>query len=84
MNSLCYITGFGAANKYDYEPIKQIKEGKVAIKHDKICIKTLSLSVYDSETMMCAGRARGKFLRSKQFFKVFQKENWKNVFLLAG
>ncbi len=70
MNSLCYITGFGAANKYDYEPIKQIKEGKVAIKHDKICIKTLSLSVYDSETMMCAGRARGKFLRSKQFFKI--------------
>ena len=59
VHSLCYITGFGATNKYDYEPVKRIREGKVAIKHDKICIKSLSLSVYDSDTMMCAGRARG-------------------------
>ena len=71
MNSLCYITGFGATNKYDFEPIKRIKEGKVAIKHDRICVKTLSLNVYDSETMMCAGRARGKNLRNKLFASFF-------------
>jgi secreted trypsin-like serine protease len=59
LNSICYITGFGATNKNDIEQIKRIKEGKVAIKHDKICIRTLSLNVYDPETMMCAGRARG-------------------------
>ena len=60
VNSLCYITGFGATNKYDYEPIKRLKEGKVAIKHDRICIKSLKLSLYHPPTMMCAGRARGK------------------------
>ena len=31
----------------------------MAIKQDKICIKSLSLSLYDPETMICAGRARG-------------------------
>ena len=58
-NSICYITGFGATNKNDNDQIKRIKEGKVAIKHDKICIRSLSLTYYDYETMMCAGRARG-------------------------
>ena len=58
-NSICYITGFGASNKNDNEQIKRIKEGKVAIKQDKICIRSLSLTFYDADTMICAGRARG-------------------------
>lgn len=58
-NSICYITGFGATNKHDNEQIKRIKEGKVAIKQDKICIRSLSLGFYDTETMICAGRAKG-------------------------
>lgn len=56
-NSICYITGYGANHKSDNEQIKRIKEGKVAIKLDKICIKSLSLSYYDNNTMICAGRA---------------------------
>jgi secreted trypsin-like serine protease len=56
-NSICYITGYGANNKNDNEQIKRIKEGKVAIKMDKVCIKSLSLNYYDNSTMICAGRA---------------------------
>jgi secreted trypsin-like serine protease len=58
-NSICYITGFGASNRNDNEQIKRIKEGKVAIKHDHVCIRSLSLNFYDPESMMCAGKARG-------------------------
>lgn len=65
-NSICYITGFGASDRNDNQQIKRIKEGKVAIKHDKICIRTLSLSFYDSDTMLCAGKARGSKANSCQ------------------
>jgi secreted trypsin-like serine protease len=57
-NSICYITGFGATNNNDNEQIKRIREGRVAIKHDKICIKSLSLNYYDPQTMICAGKTR--------------------------
>lgn len=65
-NSICYITGFGADGRYDNEPVKRIKEGKVAIKHEKICIKSLALNYFDTDSMICAGRARGSKANSCQ------------------
>jgi secreted trypsin-like serine protease len=58
-NSICYITGFGASSRNDNEQVKRIKSGKVAIKYNRVCVRSLSLSFYDSKTMICAGRARG-------------------------
>ncbi|CAF0834529.1 unnamed protein product [Brachionus calyciflorus] len=65
-NSICYITGFGASDRFDTQPVKRLKEGKVAIKYDKICIKSLSLPYYDNDTMICAGRAKGSKANSCQ------------------
>ncbi len=56
-NSICYITGYGATSKFDNESIKRLKEGKVAIKQDRVCIRSLGLGYYDPVTMICAGRA---------------------------
>ena len=65
-NSVCYITGFGASSKYDNEQIKRLREGKVTIKPDKACIKTLALTFYDPDTMMCAGKSKGTKANSCQ------------------
>lgn len=65
-NSICFITGFGASDKIDNQEIKRIKEGKVAIRNNQVCIKSLSLSFYDDKTMLCAGKARGSRANSCQ------------------
>lgn len=65
-NTICYITGFGATNKDDNHLIKRIKEGRVAIKHEKICTKTLQLEYYDTKTMICAGRTKDSKANSCQ------------------
>jgi secreted trypsin-like serine protease len=57
-NTICYITGYGASSEIDNDAeIKRIKEGKVAIKLDQICIRSLGLIYYDNSTMICAGRS---------------------------
>ena len=58
VNSMCHITGFGATDRDDRDIVKRLKEGKIAIKQDATCIRTLQLDFYDSNTMMCAGKTK--------------------------
>lgn len=65
-NSICYITGFGATNKDDTEQIKRLREGRVAIKPDLACVRSLSLEFFDSKSMICAGKTRSHRANSCQ------------------
>ncbi len=47
LNSVCYITGYGATSKADTEQVKRIREGRVTIKDDKVCVKSLSLDYFE-------------------------------------
>ena len=58
LNSVCYITGYGATSKADTEQVKRIREGRVTIKDDKVCVKSLSLDYFDSGSMICAGKSK--------------------------
>jgi hypothetical protein len=58
LNSVCYITGYGATSKLDTEQVKRIREGRVTIKDDRVCVKTLSLDYFDSSSMICAGKSK--------------------------
>ncbi len=78
INSICHITGFGSTGNDDKDIVKRLREGKVAIKHDSTCIRTLQLDFYDGKTMLCAGKTKfnranscqgdsgGKFCDGKQ------------------
>ena len=58
VNAICHITGFGATTQDDKEVIKRLREGRVVIKPDTTCIRTLQLDFYDNKTMICAGKTK--------------------------
>ncbi len=64
VNSICYITGYGAHDRYDSQQVKHLKEGRVSIKGDEVCRRTLQLDEYDASTMICAGKTRKKMYRA--------------------
>lgn len=57
-DTICHITGYGATDKRDREKLKRLKEGKVSIKEDHECIRTLNLYNYDPNSMLCAGNMK--------------------------
>jgi secreted trypsin-like serine protease len=66
VNAVCYITGFGATSKMDTEQVKRIREGRVTIKDDKVCVKSLSLDYFDNDSMICAGKSKSNRANSCQ------------------